>query len=171
MLLAPVMPFIKFSVSFLVSSAALPSPESSPAGDAGQAVTFAEFFDTTWTADCQKFFAPKPNPYSRVTFWESRPHAEGIAAWRGYYAQLPEKCHPKPYDMGIADGKTKEEALKDQAAYVRLQELVVSDPALVDSYFQEIFQGKTPGQAYCHWVRHGKLLSDKEWQPDLDPTE
>lgn len=151
-------------------SATEPSASGSPPTNnaEGLAETFAKFFDTTWTVDCQNFFADKRNPYVHATYWESRPHSEGIAAWREYYARLPEKCNPKPYDMAIADGKTKEEAEKDQAAYAKLQVLVVLHPAIVKSYLQPIETGKTPGQAYCHWVRNRKLWGEHEWQPEAD---
>lgn len=163
------MQFSAYSLSLIaLASAFVAATETSVKSEGDLAVTFAKFLDTTWTADCQNFFVPKRNPYTHATFWESKTHAEGMAAWREYFARLPDKCHPKPYDMAIADGKTKEEAEKDQAAYLKLQELAISNPTIVDSYFQEITRGKTPGQAYGHWVRNRKLWGEGEWQPESD---
>lgn len=158
--------FVLELVSAKEQSKASASPKSS---EDGQAVTFAQCLNITWSADCQNQRKVKFNPYSQVIFWELRPHAEGIAAWREYYARLPEKCNPKPYDMAIADGKTKEEAERDQAAYVKLQELVVSDPDIVNAYLQPILTGKTPGQAYGRWVQdHRNFWGMKEWRPEFE---
>lgn len=160
------MQFFVFSLPLLAVAPAFVSANEPQAKKEDElAVTFAKFLDTTWSADCRNNWKPKRNPYTHATFWESKSRAEGIAAWREYFGRLPEKCHPKPYDMAIADGKSKKEAENDQAAYEKLQEIVISNPEIVDSYFGPIQTGQTPGQAYGHWIRNRDIWGIGEWRP------
>lgn len=159
--LLAVAPALVSAAEPFVVSVPLPNSEN------GLAVTTAEFAVIANSAECQN---PKSNrnPFRNAIYIDGKSHAEGIQAWLDYFSQLPEKCHPKPYELAIADGKTTEEAERAQAAYVKVKQLAARSPILVDSYYQEVFQGKTPAQAYLHWIEHRKGWTSYEWQPESD---
>lgn len=152
------------SANILLSLAAVPALVSAAPVADKEVINTAKFIEIANSDECQNW-RPRHNPYRHEVVTMRGDNAEGVREWLQYYSLLPEQCHPKPYDLAIADGKSVEDAKSAQAAYEQVIEKAKEYPMGVDSFSREIYFGKTPAQAYLHWIQNRKGWSIYEWQP------